>query len=71
VNEWHPFPPPGPGVYDIRDSTGVYLEAIPVVLHSNGKLKCLGMDARRTMVPPHCSLGYEWRHTAASSGSQI
>lgn len=25
---WQPFPPPGPGVYDIRDKTGAYLPRI-------------------------------------------
>lgn len=56
---WQPFPPPGPGVYDIRDKTGAYLPRIEVSRHRNGKLKCLGMDAHRTMT--NCSLGYEWR----------
>lgn len=63
MNEWKPFPPPGPGLYDIRDRTGVLMERVEIDRHANGKLKCLGMDAERTMVPPHCSLDYEWRLT--------
>ncbi len=68
MSNWHPFPPPGPGVYDIRDRTGALYPAVSVDRHENGKLKCLGMDARRTMCAPHTDLAYEWRLTDEAGG---
>lgn len=59
---WQPFPPPGPGIYDIRDRTGVVLDRVEVSRNRRGKLKCLGMLVTPTMVAPHCSLRYEWRY---------
>lgn len=65
--DWKPFPPPGPGVYDIRDSTGVRYHNVNVTRNAKGKLKCLGMLAGTTMT--NSALGYQWRAATKSGAS--
>jgi len=66
--DWKPFPPPGPGLYDIRDRTGLMSLAVEVERNSRGKLKAWGMLCVPTMVAPHCSLNYEWRPASGNRG---